>query len=286
MKLRAFFADAHLGLPMLPADFWTGGRPFDADPTATDWTPIGPSILLPSVRQGAPAIVEWDWPVPLTANDHSCLLVLATCDQTPLDGGGVLIVDSLVPSNKQVTLRNLHVEDAVPGSPRPHRRPIAVGLFNDHREAALYDLVIDWSNLPQKSTVYLAFQISNPPILAATDNELARAGARVRPRAGELFPETYPSKCGPAVPIDFHHAIEFERSEGTDYSALPILLPGLRSSVLLLNPVLPQGVAAGSYRLDVQQWMGRRLVGGSTFVLRVAGKADKARRSSKEPGPG
>jgi photosystem II stability/assembly factor-like uncharacterized protein len=269
VKLRAFFADAHAGLPPLPSDFWTGGRPFDVDPTVIDWTPIGPSLLIASVAPGMPAIVEWDWPVPLAANNHSCLLLLATCDQEPLNGGGILVVDTLVPMKKQVTLKNMQVEDAVPGLPRPHSGAMGVRLYNGYREAARYDLVVDWSTLPNNSTIHIAFEASTGAILAATKEDLKVAGAEIVSNSKGLFPKAYPARCGPDVPIDRRHVLRLRRRAGNARSVLPVLLPGRRSVLLLLNPVLPVRTAPGAYRFDVQQRTGKFLVGGSTYMLRV-----------------
>src|SRR5258708_3273043 len=41
--VRGFFANASMGLPSLPADFWTAGRPFTADPSGPDWLPVVPA---------------------------------------------------------------------------------------------------------------------------------------------------------------------------------------------------------------------------------------------------
>ena len=266
VKLRAFFADAHAGLPLLPIDFWSSGAPFDADPSVSAWTPIGPSIRISSVAPGQPAIVEWDWTVPAAANDHSCLLLLTTCDENVLDGSGTFVVDALVPMQKMVTLKNLQVEDAVPGG--MHRRPWrALSLYNTGREPALYDLVVDWATLPVNTDLYIAFEALPDPVLAATKAELkAMAGALVSRVAGSL-PRTYPVRCGQARMN--RRALRLRRHAGERRSLLPVLLPARRSVLLLLKPILPKTTRAGMYQFDVQQFRGKRLIGGSTYVLRV-----------------
>lgn len=269
VKLRAFFADAHLGMPPLPPDFWTGGRPFDMDPTVIDWTPIGPAAPVASVAPGTPAIVEWDWALPLTANEHSCLLLLATCDEEPLDSGGILEVNSLVTMKKQVTLKNLHVVDAVPGPLHWDAGVMGVRVYNGYRETARYDLVVDWSTLPEGAALHIAFEASSHPILVATDEELQAAGAEPVSDTEGLFPETYPTRCGPDVLVERRYMLRLRRGARDLRSVLPMRLPGRRSVLLLLNPALPASTPPGAYRFDVQQRTGRHLVGGSTYVLRV-----------------
>jgi hypothetical protein len=269
VKLRAFFADAHAGLPLLPSDFWTGGRPFDVDPTVADWTPIGASLLVPLVQPGMPAIVEWDWSVPLGANDHSCLLLLATCDENPLDGGGILVVDTLVPMRKQVALKNIHVEDAVPGEPRPHTGVMSMGLYNPYRDVARYDLVVDWATLPEGTTLHFAFDASEDAILVDDETDYKQPGVVSVSYDDQSFPETWPVRCGPDVRVRRDRVLKLRCGPHQPRNILPVRLPGRRSVLLLLRPALPEQTKPGTYRFDVQQRSGKRLVGGSTYVLRV-----------------
>src|SRR5205807_1177008 len=64
VQVRAFFADASAGLPALPADFWSAGKPFSADPSSTVWTPVGPTQTIAELDPAEPGIVECDWFVP------------------------------------------------------------------------------------------------------------------------------------------------------------------------------------------------------------------------------
>jgi hypothetical protein len=64
-------------------------------------------------------------------------------------------------------------------------------------------------------------------------------------------------------------ALRLRRRDGERRSVLPVLLPARRSVLLLLKPILPKTTRAGMYQFDVQQFRGKRLIGGSTYVLRV-----------------
>jgi hypothetical protein len=109
VRVRAFFANASAVLPTLPGDFWSGMNPFDGDPTAVDWAPIGPTQPAGDIEPGDTAIVSWDWPVPPAAAEHSCLLALATCTEDSLNAMGVLDPGQLINDNNNVTLKNLTI---------------------------------------------------------------------------------------------------------------------------------------------------------------------------------
>ena len=70
VHVRVFFADAHLGLPSIPSDFWTAPLPFAGAPATMDWTPVGPAQSFDALAAGRAGVKEWDWPVPPTANAH------------------------------------------------------------------------------------------------------------------------------------------------------------------------------------------------------------------------
>jgi photosystem II stability/assembly factor-like uncharacterized protein len=109
VRVRAFFANASAGLPNLPSDFWTSGKPFAADPSATSWVPVGPTQTVPELQPGETTVVEWDWTVPMSAAAHSCLLALVTSPEDPLDAMGVLNVGQVIIEQNNVTLKNLTV---------------------------------------------------------------------------------------------------------------------------------------------------------------------------------
>jgi hypothetical protein len=264
VRVRAFFADAHAGLPLLPPDFWSNGAPFDADPMVNAWTPIGSTILISSVAPGMPAIFEWDWTVPTTANDHSCLLLLATYDQNALNASSTFVVDTLVPSQKLVTLKNLAVEDASAGEPKI--RTQGLWLYNAYRGLARYDLVIDWATLPPGSELYLAFEKSEERFFAASDSDLKQAQAEWV-KANKILPERYPVRCGD-VDID-DTALRLPRPKDYARTVIPVVLAGRRSTLLLFQPVLPNDTPAGKYQFDIQQRTGTYLVGGNTYLLKL-----------------
>ena len=107
--VRAFFADASMSLPDLPADFWTAPKPFLADPSAVHWTPIGLAQSPGDLEPGHTGVVVWQWWVLQSSAKHSCLLALVTCDQDALSLPGQLNVANVVINHNNVAQKNLVV---------------------------------------------------------------------------------------------------------------------------------------------------------------------------------
>ena len=97
--VKILFADATPGLPDLPADFWTAFPGSSGMPSP--WTPIGSAQTIASLRPERPAVLEWDWTLPMSAATHSCLLVVTSCIEDP-PGVKSLVLDTLVTQNRQV----------------------------------------------------------------------------------------------------------------------------------------------------------------------------------------
>jgi hypothetical protein len=111
ITVRVYFANASAGLPALPANFWTT---FVGTP---NWVAIGPAKIIPSLSATEPTILEWDWATPATAAQHTCLLVVMDSPSDPIPAGNKsLNIGVLVPNEKRVGLKNLHVVDPPPGA--------------------------------------------------------------------------------------------------------------------------------------------------------------------------
>jgi hypothetical protein len=72
------FAPASAGLPALPADFWSSGKPFVGTPSGPVWSPIDPTLTIAALEPAKPGVVEWDWYVPSSVATRTCILVLTT----------------------------------------------------------------------------------------------------------------------------------------------------------------------------------------------------------------
>ena len=114
VTVKILYADAGPGLPNLPANFWTA---FPGNGTTTVWKPIGAAKTISNLSPKRPEVLEWNWTPPASAATHSCLLVVVDSAEDPIPAASkVFNVGTLVPSEKRVGLKNLHVIDA-PAAP-------------------------------------------------------------------------------------------------------------------------------------------------------------------------
>jgi photosystem II stability/assembly factor-like uncharacterized protein len=250
VTVKLLYADAAAGLPALPADFWTA---FPADSTnTTPWHPIGAAQTV-SVSPTEPKILEWDWTPPASAADHSCLLVVMDTSDDPIPPASKIFhVDALVPNERRVGLKNLHVVNAVPGSfywtpfrfhpvrlqranirvvPRPKSR-WGVGLL-----------------FPQESQTELAFD-----------------GFEIRQLTAEML-----------AALQERIGLEIERYDTTRLYALKdprrsgqlrdVRLPdeGLAAMLLFMAPPQVRNESA----ISIEQEEEQQIVGGNTFVVRT-----------------
>lgn len=109
VKVRAFFADASLALPDLPGDFSSPPKPFDGTPNAAYWTAVDTAQSLQVLEPGQTAVFCWNWNVPASAADHTCVFAICTCDQDPLDLAGVTDIVTAVNGFNNTTLKNLTI---------------------------------------------------------------------------------------------------------------------------------------------------------------------------------
>jgi photosystem II stability/assembly factor-like uncharacterized protein len=268
IQVRAFFADASAGLPSLPSDFWSAGKPFSADPSGTTWTPVGPTQTIVELDPAEPGIVEWDWFVPAAAT-HSCLLAMATCTEDPLNGSGVFDVATLVTSRKQVTLKNLHVDDPVPGMPLPAQDAYLLELHNINHEDTSFDIVFHWENLPDETSIYVVFEIlpDTKPGIPGEPAVLEQAGIKAVHPKEKLFQEKIEDRCGEISHLDIQHIYRLSPKEDRMTVIPGIHIPYNRSRILAINLILPKHRKYKTVQFSVIQQSGKRVTGGSTYLL-------------------
>ena len=270
IQVRAFFAPTSPGLPPLPGDFWTGGRPFSGTPSGPNWTPVGPTINLGDLEPGEPGVAEWDWFVPNSSPQHSCLLAVATCTEDPITGVGTLNPDQLVVNSKHVTLKNLNVQDAVAGTASPPEQAMMVELHASSQEDRVAFLRFQWGTLPRKSRVLLVFTFGpdKRPVLEASPEEWKRLSIEVSDKYARVFPKTTPDSCGREISYDRRRVLVISPGD-RDYSDLPgiRLTPGVpvRMGMNLITPK----EAKGTYVFDLVRVSGKQIIGGVTYQIKI-----------------
>lgn len=265
VQVRAFIADASAGLPPLPADFWAGGRPFTGDPTATSWTPIGPTRTVALLKPAEPAVLAWDYTAPLSASSHSCILAVTTCAQEPLNGAGITDVGTLVTTRKHVTLKNLQIASLSPGVTAPDDA-FVLYLNNPAHVERPFTMVVHWADLPPGTRLFSAFEEEK-------DGQSPQPGNGVRPidHGPEVLPTRFTDRQGRVRYFDLQHAYELLAGEDRQTLVQDLRIPPSQSRTVALSIQLPEGMEAGSQgELHVLQKDGERLVGGTTYIVRAA----------------
>jgi len=164
VRVIALFADASSGLPPLPNDFWTttfpaGSTSCGALNTGTGWNltdVASPCRVIPAVNPEMPEAVAFNWAVPAGQAQHSCMLIIAESANDPLDPAiratNQVAIAQLVPNNRQISLRNLHVIDAtVPTGGGAPQGVEPMNVPNPSRELAYVELVISRVDVPHSS---------------------------------------------------------------------------------------------------------------------------------------
>jgi hypothetical protein len=246
VTVKLLFADATAKVPLLPNDFWTA-FPANSANANSPWHPIGAAKTV-TVTPTLPTVLEWNWTPPVNQATHSCLLVVVDSPDDPIPAANKLFdVDALVKLDKRTGLKNLHVVDAPMPPPGPAPPP--------YWSAAILDLV------GVKSESSLAFELLGGP--TTTLGFFLPLGAP--PLELRSAPPT-------AAQLDAARLALGERLAAFDTkhlyiaAATPPFIPAGGSRLALVF-----GATLGSERVPprfhVKQYLGRVLLGGSTFVL-------------------
>jgi hypothetical protein len=121
VRVIALWADATTSLPLLPNDFWTTTFPAGSTmcgplDTSTGWNfvePANPCRVIPVVNPALPEVVGFDWAVPATAAEHSCMLAMVESADDPINPSLRSTNETrpwvFIPNTRQIGLRNLHI---------------------------------------------------------------------------------------------------------------------------------------------------------------------------------
>ncbi|MET9437175.1 glycosyl hydrolase [Streptomyces sp. NPDC006551] len=265
VRVRAFLADASAILPALPPDFWSNGKPFVGDPTATAYTPLGPTRTFTRLEAGEPGVAEWDFLIPSTAAAHSCVLAVATCDEDPIQAAQIFDVGTLVTSKKHAALKNLQVEDAVPGGVTPSKAFIIL-LNNLKQTAQAFTVRFDWASLPEGTRLYIAFEK-----LGNAQGPQPGHGVEPLDNADQILPATFTDRNGQVRKFDFARSFVMKPDEHRKNELKGVHIdPDRGSRGLAVNVRLPEGAADRPVEFHVLQEFQNKPLGGSTYVVRPA----------------
>jgi hypothetical protein len=128
VTVRAFTANASGGLPPLPSPLVPPA--FNLSSAAV-WTPVGPARTIATLLPNRPAVVSWDVPFPSNTATHTCCLAVVSSPDDPITSSETDL-NVLVPREKRVCLKNLHVVD--PGSAAAPATIVGIDFFNPEPE--------------------------------------------------------------------------------------------------------------------------------------------------------
>lgn len=246
VTVKILYADASPGLPNLPANFWTA---FPGNGDQTFWKAIGAAKVIPTLTPNRPEILEWDWVPPVSAASHSCLLIVVDSASDPIPAAHkVFSIGALVPQEKRVGLKNLHVIDAPPG---PYWSSVTVFGQTDGRDILRLRGTAGWSvGLLLPEQLADRFKIDGLRQAAMTQEHAKTLEMFLRRRVTATEAK------------QFYVVAEPER--GAVIAGVPSLKEGF--PLLLAFQATEK---AQDDKIHLIQTAGEAIVGGNTFVLRV-----------------
>lgn len=267
VKVAALWIRASAGVPALPDDFWaTFPGPFQA---ASEWKLIDPAVPFQTIDKllpHTPAILRWDFAVPQNATEDSCAFVAVSSDEdlvTRSDSASDHLVEVVVPGDKHVTQRNLHIVDAgvpPPGGSAAPEAGMRIDLHNPDRSRVSFEIVADRGNLPRGSRVAILL----PHVLPAST-----AGAvPLAPVTGQEWWAGAERRRGGTWEL----AADLPPGSGRRHFVLPSFIIRGRDHVTAgIAVALPPGAPPGAvYRFSVlERRKGGRVIGGGSYELRV-----------------
>ncbi|HEX6702773.1 MAG TPA: hypothetical protein VF101_18750 [Gaiellaceae bacterium] len=292
--------------------FKAGGAIVPNLPADSPWTAIGAPMTLSGIDASHPRVASWSWTVPpFVVGDpgHYCVAAFVHSAQNPVGETSNYSVDSVTPTNPQIGQKNLHVVAALAAA-RSLRVREYIEFHNPDAKPRVADLVFDLRPLPPQLQVWL--RLSELKTEAPLEESLTGIETTHRPALADRV------KAALLAGVEEGQEIldwlerwldRFERElGGTDdddrpchkphpglrftppiYRAKPaslvsvkgVQLPPHGASAALLvmenHGELPEG---SEYTFQVQQVVRERVVGGSTYVIRIAGPREPERIES------
>ena len=289
--------------------FQAGGAIVPNLPADSPWTPVGPPVTLSGIDAPHPRVASWNWTVPpfvMGDPGHYCVVAFVHSAQNPINESNNYNVDSITPANPQVGQKNLHVV-----APLLAGRSIRIGEYlefhNPDAKLRVADLVFDLRPLPRELRMW--FRLSELKTEAPLERSLTGIETIHHPDLADHAMAALLAgvERGEEILEWFEHALDRfelelggrEEDDGLRHKPHPELRfspPIYRakpSSLISVKGVQlePHGASAAllvfenhgelpdgsEYHLQVQQVVGERVVGGCTYVIRIAGQREPER---------
>jgi hypothetical protein len=266
VRVVALWADATAGLPLLPLDFWSvtfpaGGGPCGPLDNSTGWNfvdPAHPCRTIPVVNPALPEVVGFDWDVPSSAADHSCMLTIVESADDPIDPAVRATNERrpwvFIPSNHQIGNRNLHLVTVSSPQGRPRGLEV-INVPNPDLELGHVEVILSRGDLARDARVALLF----PPGLQFKAQGLQAVKSVGADLDLEKFAEYH--KLDPGT-----HYVLSKPEARIESLAVP---PGRTMKIGLQFDGGAQLKPGTASRFTIMTRQGQTVLGGSTYVLRI-----------------
>lgn len=276
VKVKVIWLDCAAATPELPADFWSN---YPNDWTASsDWKSVDPSIpfqIIPELLPNTPKVLMWNWIVPTSASDHVCMVGIVSSDEDPVNRSDAIPDDRrswvIVPNDKHITQRNLHVI-TLPFPSSGEVIKTIINLYNPFDFHQYFDIIIDKNSMPLGSKLTLLLpkvemrNIQNKNIAIAKGINLSKNTRK----------QWWSGKVKGITRNDWEYSFTVEgdptiHSKDEDIEIIPDIMIGPLDKIqatLIVSPP-PKGEPGSAYRFVVMQRCKETIIGGSTFELRI-----------------
>jgi photosystem II stability/assembly factor-like uncharacterized protein len=274
VRVRAFWANAGGGLPSLPSDFWTAFP--NTDPADTSvWHPVGSARTIATVYPGQPQIRSWSWLVPADAPTHACMFCAVKSDEDDVTTTS-LTIGNAVRNDNNVTLKNLHVDDVIPGATGAGKT-ISGPYFIDfatYYKRWPFHIRFNPGVLPRGTQIHVFF----PNFETAQPLENALRGMRVAQRTELDLPPRPDEVCGSPTKYNVRKAfvLDVDQVLKGERPGLYDIMPGEEKFSAAFFVELPnKEMKTGErYTFHIEHWIGNDHVGGSSYEFRVRKQAN------------
>jgi hypothetical protein len=266
VRVMALWADASAGLPLLPKDFWSKTFPAGSSkcgPLAagSGWhfvNPKNPCQVIPVVNPAMPEVVGFNWNVPSSAAEHTCMLAIIDSPGDPLESSirnkNEVRPWVFVPNSRHIGLRNLHVVTV--STPKKGRHGFLIlNVPNPHRSKHGVDLHVSRGTLRSGAILGL--------VLPKTKDKIRPKG--LKPATLKLS-EAH-SERARKHKLD-HSRMHVVQERRAHIANLPVP-PGETMKIGIVYQRSPKAAAGTSARFSVITRDGKMVLGGSTFILRM-----------------
>jgi photosystem II stability/assembly factor-like uncharacterized protein len=277
VKVKVIWLDCAAATPLLPSDFWSN---YPNDWTApTDWKTVDASTpfqTIPELQPNTPKILMWNWTVPTTASDHVCMLGIVSSDKDPVSRSDAIPDDHkswvIVPNDKHITQRNLHIITALAPRARPEPIKTILDFHNPFDFHQYFDIVIDKRLIPKESKLNILLPKVEMRRVQIPDIATTRGITLTKVSGKERLKDKVRGISKKGLEYDFSMkggSTAHPEDKGIEIIPDIMITPlGKIQATLLISPP-PKAEPGSTYRFVIMQRHKEIIMGGSTYEVRI-----------------